>query len=171
MKIAFYRARHGSVIDRLIDCLTERRGFSHCELVFSDGVFFSSSGEDGGCRFKRIDPDPRHWEIYDFDISIEAEERLRAECQLLVLNHVKYDWMGVLRFVLPIPKWSTRRLFCSECLVFCLKKIGMFGRIDRVKVSPSDLFYIMEGAMDLQRIKRWAGKMPGRTPSQVNRLA
>jgi hypothetical protein len=158
VKIAFFKARHGSLIDWLIDLCTERRGFSHCELVFSDGVFFSSSGEDGGCRFKQIKPDPRHWEIYDFNLSIEAEERLRDECQLLVLNRVKYDWTGVLGFVIPM-RAEPRRLFCSECLVYLLQKIGMFQRLKRSKVSPSDLWQIMEGALDLQRIKKWAGRM------------
>lgn len=150
MRIAFYRAANGGIVDKLINFFTERRGFSHVEFVFSDGVFFSSSGQDGGCRFKEITPKPENWEMFHFGLSASSEIELRQVCQQLVYRKVKYDWLGVLGFVIQV-RACPKRLFCSECLVSCLQQIGLLLHIDKTKVSPNDLWQIMEAATQLHR--------------------
>lgn len=139
MKVAFYKAATGGFIDKLIDRCTERRGYSHCEFVFSDGMFFSSSPRDGGCRFKMIDQDPQHWDFYELPLSDEDELDLRCECQTLVWRPTRYDFFGVLGFVMPC-KASSGRMFCSESLVHALQAARLIGsELQPSKVSPSDL--------------------------------
>ena len=139
MKIAFYKAASGNFLDRLIDRCTERRGYSHCEFVFSDGMFFSSSPRDGGCRFKMIDQDPGHWDFVDLPLSQAEELRLWIECFALVKSNTRYDFFGVLGFVMPF-KATAGRKFCSESLVYCLQEAGLFSRkLDASRLSPSDL--------------------------------
>lgn len=139
MKIAFYKAATGNFIDRLIDRCTERRGYSHCEFVFSDGMFFSSSPRDGGCRFKMIDQDPRHWDFVDLPLTEGEESHLRFVCHYLISRGTRYDFFGVLGFVTPC-KATNGRMFCSESLVSALQMARLMSdQLKAAKVSPSDL--------------------------------
>ena len=56
MRVAFYKGE-GNFFDKLIRWWT-KSSYSHCELIFSDGIFFSADPRDGGVRYKNIVPDP-----------------------------------------------------------------------------------------------------------------
>ena len=80
MKAAFYKAtRPGlqglySRAARAVD----RGPYSHCELVFSDGLSGSASYIDGGVRLKRIDFDPEHWDFIELPAHLEPAARARG---------------------------------------------------------------------------------------------
>lgn len=119
MRAAFYRAtRPGvqSIYSRLVR-LIDRGPYSHCELVFSDGLSASASWMDGGVRFKRIDYDPAHWDVIDLPPALEPYARDWFEFN----EGAPYDLLGNLRFVLPWLPDSSRGWFCSEAMAAALK--------------------------------------------------
>jgi hypothetical protein len=89
--------------------------YSHCELVFADGMAASASFADGGVRFKRIDFDPANWDFID----VQADEA-RAREWFEARKGAGYDLLGNLRFVVaPLPD-DASRYFCSEALLSAL---------------------------------------------------
>ena len=47
----FYKAKYGDWVDKIVSWHT-KSPYSHCELVFSNGEFLSSSKRDGGVSIK-----------------------------------------------------------------------------------------------------------------------
>lgn len=94
----------------------DRGPYSHCELVFSDGMAASASWMDGGVRFKRIDFDPEHWDFIDLPQEKEAAARQWFEKH----KGEKYDLAGNIHFVLgPVPD-ARSKWFCSEAAMAAL---------------------------------------------------
>ena len=89
-----------------------RGPYSHCELIFSDGMAASASWMDGGVRFKKIEFDPDRWDFIDLPLELEASARL------WFAEHAGqgYDLMGNLRFLFGIVRESAGKWFCSEAL-------------------------------------------------------
>lgn len=86
--------------------------YSHCELIFSDGLAASASFLDGGVRFKRIDFDPEHWDFIELPAHLESVARAWFE-----LNEGKgYDILGNIRFLFfPVPEQRDKYM-CSESI-------------------------------------------------------
>jgi hypothetical protein len=126
MKIAFYRADHAStrlhkITAWLIDKWTGSHGYSHVELVFSDGQCFSSSYPDGGCRFKQINVNSGRWVVIDLDRQVHHlnETQARVRAQKLVDSQCKYDVRGILFY--QIFNWKTQdknRWWCDEAVAW-----------------------------------------------------
>lgn len=135
MRMAFYKSNRGTFLDFMIDAWTGFGGFSHCELVFSDGMSFSSSPREGKCRFKSIKYDDK-WVMVDLDwIGDLNEGEIRLQC----INEVgkKYDYLGIFfTFVLPIHVDDRKKWWCSE---ICTKMIG----IKKFRISPNRLFKVL----------------------------
>lgn len=109
MKIAFYIAKHGTILDKFIAFITNSK-YSHCELVFSDGVFGSASSRDNGVRLKKISLN-YHWELFDLNVGKTEEDYMRYWFSINCGQ--KYDWPGSIMSVFGI-NWSTHdRKFCS----------------------------------------------------------
>lgn len=135
MRFAFYKASAGGALDRLIAWWTASP-YSHVELVFADGVSFSSSPRDGGTRYKRIDFAAGHWDLVDLPTLPDAESRIRAWCDAQVPR--RYDWRGVLGFVFRCG-FDRGRWFCSE---ICLQAAQLDGLMDELvphRTSPGAL--------------------------------
>lgn len=119
LRAAFYKAtRPGlqgiySRAARWID----RGPYSHCELVFSDGLSASASWMDGGVRFKRIDYNPAHWDFMALPDELEDYARDWFEFNI----GLPYDLMGNVRFVLPWVHDSEKGWFCSEAMAAALR--------------------------------------------------
>lgn len=116
MKAAFYKAtRPGlqGIYSRAVRWI-DRGPYSHCELIFSDGLSGSASYIDGGVRFKAIDysQHPEHWDFMDLPDEQEPYARDWFERNM----GAPYDLMGNVRFVLPFLPDSQRGWFCSEAL-------------------------------------------------------
>lgn len=113
MKIAFYRAEHGNWLDKLIAFITVSN-YSHCELVFTDGVFGSSSSRDGGVRLKYIEQDS-HWDIYDiYDLNLTQEKERQMREWFITHTGEAYDWPGAIMSLFGVNWTSEDKHFCSE---------------------------------------------------------
>lgn len=144
MRLAFYKASAGGSLDHLIDKLSGGNGYSHVELVFSDGMFYSSSGQDGGCRFKSIEQDNK-WTYFDLPITDAEEAIIRKQAQTDANAHLKYDFWAILTFdarvalehtAISLPDKSNER-FCSEECLICIQTIGrLFMGLIPICTSP-----------------------------------
>jgi hypothetical protein len=120
VRLAFKRAQYSGLTGRLIDLLSGGDGFCHVELIFSDGLSFSSTTMDGkpeGVRFKQINySHPERWDIIDLpQITPELEAKGRAYAETLVGQ--PYDRFGVARFVLPFMRQHATAWFCNEVVI------------------------------------------------------
>ncbi|MGL4275328.1 MAG: hypothetical protein ACRCTO_23845 [Pseudomonas paracarnis] len=119
MHAAFYRGtRPGlqGIYSRAVRVI-DRGPYSHCELVFSDGMSGSASYIDGGVRLKAIDYNPAHWDFVALPDAAEPYARDWFERNA----GAPYDLMGNVRFVLPIVPASASGWFCSEAMAAALK--------------------------------------------------
>jgi len=90
--------------------------YSHCELVFSDGMAASASFMDGGVRFKAITFDPANWDLLELPRANEAAARTWFTEHL----GAGYDIVGNLRFIVsPLPD-DPAKFFCSEAVLAAL---------------------------------------------------
>lgn len=138
MKVAFYKAKSGDWLDRLISIAT-LGPYSHCELVFSDGMCFSSSPRDGGTRLKLINFKPDHWDFVEFDIDYKTERGVYRFCKACV--GIDYDWWGVLcpfGVLQDEDKWYCSEIITSIMWVWDL----MPTRINtgHIQISPNTLY-------------------------------
>lgn len=108
VKIAFYKARYGNWQDKSI-AIASISKYSHCEIVFSDGMCASSSSRDGGIRFKRINLD-EHWDVFDLNTSID-ENAVKYWFSMHEDN--LYDWPGAIASVIGINLSTEDKKYCS----------------------------------------------------------
>jgi hypothetical protein len=135
--LAVYKADAGSRWDRVIgDWTRDPRlpcQYSHVELVFSDGIAFSSSPRDGGTRFKRIYFDDK-WHMYNLG-ELTQERAIRAWCASQV--PARYDWRGILGFNIPLVDYSLNHWFCSEVTTTAVQIEGLLTELKPIKTSPN----------------------------------
>lgn len=143
MQIAFYKGAQtlggmlqdlledpGAFLTHVLICIRTLSKYSHAELVI-DGKCWSSSEKDGGVRGKIIDLDSGHWDVYP--VEWKSDDPVKALAWFLDHDGDHYDWMGVLRFVLPFVKQKTNEYFCSEAIAAAL------GAVNTDKLAPKDL--------------------------------
>lgn len=119
LRAAFYKAtRRGlqGIYSRAVRAI-DRGPYSHCELVFSDGLSASASYIDGGVRFKDIDYNPAHWDFMALPDELEDYARDWFEFNM----GLPYDLAGNVRFVLPWVRDSEKGWFCSEAMAAALR--------------------------------------------------
>lgn len=144
LQVAFYKAKYGDWLDRVIDSCSGFGGHSHVELVFDDGVCFSSSGRDGGVRFKTIDIHSGHWDIVPLPAVTDAQEavmRAAARAQL----GLPYNFNACLGFILPFVPRNPNARMCSEVCSDVLIAGGAMARTPKPtwRTSPNDLFKLL----------------------------
>lgn len=131
MRAAFYRATRPGVqgiYSRLVR-LIDRGPYSHCELVFADGMSGSASFVDGGVRLKRIDYDDARWDFINVPPELEPAARAWFEAH----QGAKYDLLGNLRFLFGLVRESRSRWFCNEAMGAAL------GHIEPWRLGPNGL--------------------------------
>ena len=94
----------------------ERGPYSHCEMIFSDGMAASSSFEDGGVRFKSIQFDTDRWDF----ISLPADQERRARYWFHDHESEGYNLMGNLNHIIGFISGSKDKSFCSESVAASL---------------------------------------------------
>ena len=135
MKLAFYKGtRKGlqglySRLARWVDS----GPYSHCELVFSDGLSASASFIDGGVRFKQIKYKPEQWDVVELQGFDEDKARQWFEDH----EGEKYDLLGNLRFIFFFVKPSNNKWFCSEAIAEAL------GISESWRLGPNGLYILM----------------------------
>jgi hypothetical protein len=134
IKLAFYKAKYGSLYDRLIAWWTRpnfwnpfKTGqYSHVEIIFSNGECYSSSPRDGGCRWKRIEGIETNgrWDIAIVSECAFFEKSLISQCNRFAGQ--KYDWLCIFfTNLIPAKTQMPRRWTCSEFIarwVFYLQR-------------------------------------------------
>lgn len=122
MKVAFYRADRSTTrrwMAKFADWITGNYGYSHVELIFSNGLSFSSSDRDGGTRFKNIKYDPSRWVIYEIPASASYEYRTFHRAKEIAGQ--KYDYLGILFYhLIPIKLQGNNRWWCDEAVSYAL---------------------------------------------------
>lgn len=118
--------------------------YSHSELVFSDGMTFSSDEADNGTRWKEKIENPADWDFIDIPCTEAEENRVRKFCDGEL--NCKYDKKGILFSFLPIPVgWQSKdRWFCSEICVAALQQIGLLVGVTPASVAPSRLHKLLQ---------------------------
>lgn len=133
MLLAFYRSKFGTLLDRWISLATWGP-FSHCEFVFREHVWFSSSPRDGGVRCMtwpiNEEQQRNHW-VY---VPVQVDDRqLFYWCESQLGK--RYDWLGaVLRLPVMNDRW-----FCSEFCIAGLQHCGVQLPITQW-ASPNQLY-------------------------------
>ena len=118
MKAAFYcgtRKGFNGLYSRGVRYI-EKGSFSHCELIFSDGVSASASFTDGGVRFKDITYSSGDWVFVDVSWADEKYARAYFEEH----EDEGYDILGNLRFLIGVVGHSKNKKFCSEAVAEAL---------------------------------------------------
>jgi hypothetical protein len=128
---AFYKGTRpgvAGIYNRLVRWW-DNGAYSHCELIFSDGIAASASFMDGGVRFKKIDFDSERW---DFITLMVSSESLAREW---FTNHegAKYDLVGNIRFALDFLPDNKLKWFCSEAVAASL------GKAEPWRLGPNGL--------------------------------
>ena len=150
INLAFFRAEYGGLFAKLIKFRTGGE-HSHVEMIFPQltitdqkrrrelQLCFSSYEKEGGVRFKFIHLDPKKWDIVPIEIPDNKLDELLAFSSSLA--DAKYDWLGIVKFVLPHVPERPDRFFCSEVVIYVLQQvIGLFPEIVSYKTAPSELF-------------------------------
>ena len=114
LRVAFYKHTRPGIqgLYNILVRVATKGKYSHCELIFSDGMSASATFLDGGVRFKKIEYTAEHWDIIELPHFMESDARAWFE------RHDKqgYDLLGNLRFLFwPIPE-EKQRWFCSEAI-------------------------------------------------------
>lgn len=94
----------------------DRGPYSHCEIIFSNGVSASSSFSDGGVRFKEILYDEKKWDFFSLPDKLEEQ----AFDWFTAHKGLPYDIKGNVRFILPIINDNKVGYFCSEAFGYSL---------------------------------------------------
>jgi hypothetical protein len=129
VRILFYKAWvAGDLKDKAISIWT-LGPYSHCELLFPDGVCFSSSWRDDGVgvRYKKFPIIPSHWTCVEIPTTKEQEIQMRQWCDVKVAENAKYDWWGIIQFVIPFVKQKDEDWFCSEICIAALNHAGVLN--------------------------------------------
>jgi hypothetical protein len=115
MIIALYKNKQHT-FNRLVSWWT-KGPYSHCELIFSDGMSASSSFRDKGARVKRIGYKPANWDFIVLP-SLFNESQARE----WFTNHagIGYDVLGIAGFVVGALPESKGKAFCSESLLLAI---------------------------------------------------
>lgn len=116
MKIAFYKSKKGKWLDKAISAATLSQ-YSHCELIFSDGICASASPRDGGIRFKYITMGEK-WDVYELPTSFNE---IYAREWFIKHEEQRYDFVGAFGSALDLDWTSEEKKFCSYSCAMALK--------------------------------------------------
>ncbi|MBQ9600854.1 MAG: hypothetical protein IJR46_02470 [Neisseriaceae bacterium] len=125
-----------SLISRFLDYSVRKitkSPYSHCEIAIKTTAnrykCYSSSARDKGVRCKAMELPSDKWDL----ISLPESFSIYALKLFKETQGEKYDYLGVMRFILPFIEPSQTRWFCSE---WCAEVLGFD---DPEEFSPQDL--------------------------------
>ena len=120
MKIAFYKGTKEGIagVYNIGVRWIEDGLYSHCEVVFSNGLSASSSFMDGGVRFKEIEYDLDKWDIFELPY-FDEEYAYNYFVQRI---GKPYNLRGNIHFVFGFIRGNSDGVFCSEA---CAEALGL----------------------------------------------
>lgn len=87
--------------------------YSHAELVLGD-MCYSASVRDGGVRGKKIDLTSGRWEV--FPVELTHAEYVSSLWWFGLHDGARYDWPGIVRWLLPLVRQHKDRWTCFEAV-------------------------------------------------------
>jgi hypothetical protein len=148
--------RDGTMFDTFTNLFSGCGGFSHTELVFSDGTSFTStttankdtiflpSSRTFGPMIRNISYPVWMWELTPLHMSEESEAGIKQWCEKTITESVEdkggYDWAGIIRFVLPFIKEHKKDWFCTEAVIAALQSAGWFPGLKAWQYSPNKFY-------------------------------
>ena len=149
IKIAFYK-KSKSLFWRLIVrqqrlyWFPERYArYSHVELVDQEWLAFSSSEQDGGCRFKVIDWRQENWDFIDLEITKKQYEKISDFCQRQNGNRYNKVWIFFAQ-ILNFKRKKEWTWFCSEIVTHALQQAWMLCTLNSLFTKPAELAAALE---------------------------
>lgn len=113
--------------------------YSHCEIVFSDGVMFSSHLADKGTRYVQGVIRPDFWDGLWIPTTLEDEIRIRRWCDSEL--YCRYDWKGIfLSQFLKLQREHPDKWFCSEICAAIVQMVGFLKGMKPCSLSPGKLY-------------------------------
>lgn len=141
MEIAF-RKGDTSFASKMIRWWT-KKPYSHCELVFSNGLTFSAYIEDFKTSFKNKEHLPEEWDFLTIPITLEEEQKIYKFC--LEEVNCYYDIIGLLfTQILPLSFENPYWWFCSEVCVSALQQIEWILNTVSYETDPGELYNILK---------------------------
>lgn len=135
--VLFFKGK-GTVMDSLIRWWTNSK-YSHCEILFDNGLIFSADAWNSKAVRYTSKFTLDNWDVISIPLNEATVNYIKMWCDDRV--GMKYDWTGVLRFVLPILPQIETRWFCSELCGAALKYAGVLSReVDVHGLSPQGLY-------------------------------
>jgi len=131
MKIAFYQAKYGNKLDKLIAFWTHG-SYSHVELIF-DEWWYTSSPRDGGVRAKEIKPTD-HWHF--IDLKVDNFLCRKTKLWFFTQQGIKYDYLGAVFGLKTKNRW-----YCSEICATMLKMMKVYDGPIRINVNNLWKYY------------------------------
>ena len=129
MEVWFYIGK-GKLFDRLIRWWTNSR-YSHCELII-DGMANSADAWTNCVRAITVSGfNPDSWER----VAVTGDKDIALEFVRMQLGK-KYDWFGILGFIVPWKSGDKNKWYCSE---FCAAALGIGKR----PISPQKLYEVL----------------------------
>lgn len=121
--------------------------YTHSELVFPDGLSFSSE-ISLGARFKQINySHPERWHTDRIQLHTDIIARIRIRAELMVAMGLEYDMGGAVNspfFGMQNPG----KVFCSESIGYCLAP-DLIG-VDEVHHFHPNKLQIIAKALSIQ---------------------
>lgn len=140
MKLALYKGTRPGIsgIYNRLTRLLDRGIYSHCELVFGNGVSASSSFLDGGVRFKVIEYSQQ--DNWDFLPLPDVRGVIESSAMTWFKAHEgeRYDIWGNLRFATGFAYDSPGKWFCSESVMAAL------GFSEAYRYGPSGMAALLQ---------------------------
>jgi len=148
ISVAFFKGSspRADIWDKII-CWWTHGPYSHVTYVHENEegelVECTASPEDGCVRCKPFNPNPEDWDILDFEISDRNYQH--AIDFYKEISGDKYDWMGILGFVIPFIRDRAHDWFCSETVSNVFKIFGYrpFWIIKPGEISPNKLYKLL----------------------------
>lgn len=143
MKLAFHKGARGTFFSKAI-CAFTRSQYSHVELVFYGpnrngwSWCFSSDEQDGGTRFKSVQLLLDDWDLVEIPTT-EFFYNLAWNYASSKRN-LKYDWLGILGFVVPFGEHDDLDRFCSEIVAEILEHTYGWNLGKPWMISPGELY-------------------------------
>jgi len=117
--------------------------YSHTELVFEDGLFFSSSETDWWVRFKKIKPKKRNWDFIEIEITNSQYDKILKFCKSQENNN--YNFTGiVLAQICNLNIKKDTEWFCSEITSRALQEANLLCPYSSLFINPARLAKLLE---------------------------
>lgn len=154
MKLAFFKSSQGEWYDKIIGWFSKKTKrtnhgkYSHVEILFSDGISFTSVPGIGTC-FRKNEYKDEEWDF--LNLPKNREKEVRHFCEKLLGK--KYNWRAIFWYVggYFIGKdYSTLNVkenqyfwLCSEAINFILWKLEIISVLN-VKICPSETYELFK---------------------------